>query len=333
MTKRSEQQRQRVASAIQWCTTHLSKHKATSLHRDLLEDVLGFRSTALTKHLHQSLLIKQSDSYKAGERSKAYYLNEQGVVSLLSEFGLSQEDISRAREEWLLRTGLQGQLQSGDFIYEDKSNRLWNPLQSLRKVARNEIMTGYGYNHDYDIKAAAPTLLTQYYAQATGKHLPALSDYIANPDEVRALIAKEAGASSKEVKQVVTAMLFGAKTTNLKFTSLRNTTPNLANIVAHPTVQRITSEMQTLRQAIEPEGTNLAHRYFALERTCINAVVDLHLENDLQLPFLIHDGWLSKTSSEATASDYVDTIRQRTGLEVDLSYVSLLTEMSALVGK
>ena len=188
-------------------------------------------------------------------------------------------------------------------------------------------MTGYGYNHDYDIKAAAPTLLTQHYVQATGKHLPALSEYIANTDEVRAMVAKEAGASSKEVKQVVTALLFGAKVTNFRFTSLRNTVPNLAAIVAHPTVQKINTEMQTLRQAIEPDGANLANRYFALERTCINAVIDLHLENDLQLPFLIHDGWLSKNSSVATASDYADTIRKKTGLEVDLSYVSLLTAL------
>jgi hypothetical protein len=313
----------RVAKAIHWCTTHLSKHRATPLHNTLLESIFGNRHRPLAKHLHQSLLLKQSDSYEVGKRSKAYYLNETGVDSLCREYGISATDILEAQVDWLHRTGLQEQLQSGNFRYEDKTYRLWNPLQSLRKAARNSILNGYGYNQDYDIAAAAPTLLTQYYIQVTGKSLPALTDYVAHSDEVRTLVANEVGASSKEVKQVITAMLFGARTQCLAFTSLKNTTPNLAAIVSHPTVQKIDTEMQTLRQALEPDGMNLAHRYFMLERDCINTVVDLHLENNLQLPFLIHDGWMSKPSSAATVVDYTAAIRRQTGYDVTLSHVTL----------
>lgn len=103
------------------------------------------------------------------------------------------------------------QIRTGDFQYEEKSHRLFTAAQFIPKRIRDSKLNNEGYRYQYDIQAAAPSMLLQRaQTLSPGLELPALEYYIANRSEIRRLIAENTGISQDQAKTVINAVLQGS---------------------------------------------------------------------------------------------------------------------------
>lgn len=125
------------------------------------------------------------------------------------------------------------ELESGDFTYKTYTNspRLGHRFQNKSKEDRNKILVPYGYKWDYDIEAAAPSLLLQYALRVgpelsedlyVPKYFPALYRLINEKQTVREelqefLVIADTPATedkkeikgTKKVKQLLHGILMG----------------------------------------------------------------------------------------------------------------------------
>lgn len=93
--------------------------------------------------------------------------------------------------------------------YDVKSaGRLYNQYSSLKKDIRNNILKGY---HEYDISTASYQWLHDSAIQIKDIKIPTIKNYIDNKKKVRYKIAKELNTSYEVVKEIITALGFGAK--------------------------------------------------------------------------------------------------------------------------
>ena len=93
--------------------------------------------------------------------------------------------------------------------YDIKSaGRLYNQYSSMKKDTRNKILKGY---HEYDISTASYQWLHDIATQIKDIKIPTIKNYIDNKKEVRYKIAKELNTSYEVVKEIITALGFGAK--------------------------------------------------------------------------------------------------------------------------
>lgn len=165
----------------------------------------GNTSRPLGQYL-KNLVLDTSDPYfnSATGICKKYLLNPAGVQQLKR----------LARQENFVPTvgdNLVSQIVSGKFEYEVKSDRMWNPIQQLTRQARGSVLANHGYRFNYDIEAAAPTLLLQRAQQRDPDlSLPALEHYIQHRSQVRDQIAQECGVTPDQAKLVLNAVLQGA---------------------------------------------------------------------------------------------------------------------------
>jgi hypothetical protein len=167
------------------------------------------------------------------------------------------------------------ELESGVFTYNDKSNRLWHPLQRYRKQMRTEILADHGYQHHYDISTCAPQLIHQYSQQIPevlapeGKrqrikwqqgpmdlYLFALRRYLKEKEVVRAEIAQALDLPIQAVKELINALFAGAVISANKDSDIYHI---LAGDVARirwlqqdPYTQELVSDIKTCWEYIRP---------------------------------------------------------------------------------
>ena len=206
----------RINHALNCALANLSttKHKQWSTRQ--IDTWFGSQHNNLSKLLRQHLLICTDPYYNPEQGiSKKYLLNMEGVQYLGSKIGrnIIPCALHIQREKLASADTLYGNtIKSGNFQYRTKSHRMWNDIQNLDNATRRPLFANYGYIHEYDIRSAAPNILTQY-AKKCGldKPIPTLDAYLADIDTNRQNLANALECSTKTAKKLITSRFAGAR--------------------------------------------------------------------------------------------------------------------------
>jgi hypothetical protein len=115
---------------------------------------------------------------------------------------------------------LYGRIASGEEVpeYSEPTDgaRRYHPVQNLPKSLRAEVFKGW---FDFDIQAAAPTLVYQHACKirqgleptSIKEFIPAIARLVNDRAEVRKYVGELTGLDEKTVKQILIALFFGSK--------------------------------------------------------------------------------------------------------------------------
>jgi hypothetical protein len=325
----------RCRKAIGFTKAIVSPTKHTPVSTRFIDKHYGISSNKLSKYLRDLLLVCVDDSFNmdSGE-CKKYIYSVDGMNFLINSLSLKKSEKSLnnlsttitpsvllLKEEalnWANET-YEDQLKSLDFEYEEKSHRLWNPIQSIRSEIRTELLADRGLSHQYDIVCAAPTLLYQYsfmVPDATGEVLETLEHYLEHRSAVRYGLAKEAEITQDQSKKIINALFAGAHLTTYPqaalFKLINQDKAKMMFLKQHPYLTALRMDIKTMWDVIKPSYpceyfiTRSGKKrkrpfnakakwdiYFRLERQIIEEVKSYMNEINSRY-FLEHDGFTSE---------------------------------------
>ena len=335
----------RTKRAIGFVCGVMSETKPQEWSTRYLDKYLGKSNNALSAYLRKQLLICVDDYYRynSSERGicKKYLLNQKGLESLRDQLKTNNIQtypsvLQVAKQDHL------AELDTGNFLYTDKSNRLWHPLQRYRKQHRTQILADYGYQHQYDISTCAPTLIHQKsQQQGMDIYLFALNRYLNEKQQVRQEIALKMELPIAAVKEVINALFAGAVISKNKdsdiYHILLGDISRIEWLKQDPYIQELISDIKCCWQYLRPimplrtkktsQGKDrrlpVTSRqkwllYFELERQVINSVRDYLSERSIKY-FLIHDGWTC--DNEIDQNELTEYIKRHTGFELTFDHV------------
>ena len=229
---------------------------------------------------------------------------------------------------WCRKAFLQ-ELQSLKFDYQDKSQRLWHPLQLVKKGIKVPIQVDAGLRYHYDIESAALTLLLQHSQHqpleisADGQYLRGPMDlwlwgiqhYLSHKDRCRQQWARDLEVTVTQIKEIITALVAGARISERSesavFTMLGHDRARLQALREHAEIAQFRGDLRDMwdylkwvmpRRRVEtrrgPRWQAISSRdkwnlYFRLERSVLDQV--RHYLCERQNPcFLEHDGWATR---------------------------------------
>ena len=317
-----------------WSTRYIDKYFSSYKH-------------PLSKYLRKTLLICTDEFYCFNQldakknKCKEYILNIEGVRFLREELNLSNIHYYPIVAE-VAQSDHKDELDSGNFTYNDKSNRLWHPLQRYRKEYRTNILAESGYTHDYDIECAAPTLIYQY-AQHLGmdEYLFALRRYLTDRTSVRNELALGLELDSGVIKEIVNALFCGATISTNKehsdiYDILNGDISRIEYLKQNEFIKQLVSDIKTCWSYITPHMSRRRNTksnrlikisckekwnvYFELERVVLNSVRN-YLDINSVRYFLIHDGWTC--DKEIDREQLKNYVRNQTGYEIKFEYENL----------
>jgi len=309
----------------QWSTRYIDKY-------------FGVSSNNLSKYLRKTLLTVYSDRWnKDTGECKSYLLNPLGVKFLKESLNLSNDAIYPIVLQ-VSSDSHNTELVTGKFEYQDKSNRLWHPIQRYRRDYKKSILSSHGYNHQYDISSCAVQLIHQY-AQSLGMddYLFAIRKYINEKEQIRKSLAIETELSTKQIKELINALLAGAALSINKETDiyqmLNGDIALIEFLKEHEFLTELRSDMKIcwnyIKETIPRRRNTETNRllpvsckqkwivYFDLERQVLNSVKE-YLDMNSMRYFLEHDGW--SCDKEINQEDLCEFIRNRTGFNLKLDY-------------
>jgi ribose 5-phosphate isomerase RpiB len=353
----------RIIHAIGFSLGVMSTTKPHPWSTRYIDKYFGNQSHDLSKFLREQLLICTSDRYnKDTGQCKEYLLNQQGIDYLRSKINLnkSSEDsmgslkqhnnthiittpsVSQVPSEirHFVKKEFSNELETGQFNYNEKSNRLWHNLQSLKSHYRRPIFAEYGYEYNYDIQTCAPTLIMQYSRQlGNDLWMPALQRYIDDKTKERERLSVDTGLDIKTVKVLINALFCGAKVGYGEYFQISELVNHDRSIIEFlkqdQYITDLRNDIKTCWEYIIPEiprrrdaKTNRLkpispkdkwHIYFKLEcevMTCIRKFIS----NNNQLKcFLEHDGWVCNQELDTISLNQY--ILEQTGFDVKLDLV------------
>lgn len=229
------------------------------------------------------------------------------------------------------------EISTGDFQYTESNNRLFHPIQNIRKQHREQLLAEEGLKYDYDIQCCAPTLILQYAKKLGIKHsLITLTAYVKNRHVFRQQLADNAEISLETSKKLINALFNGARLGNnidyktsemlnydmakiayLKqdafVTSLRSDIKKCWDIIKknEPKFERIDSD-----GVISTDRFNSRRKwsiYFRLERVVMNSI-RTYVKSQRMRCLMIHDGWSCDTQLDE--QDLIAHVLRETGYEV-----------------
>jgi hypothetical protein len=195
-----------------------------------LEEGLGRRDKPSGKWLRSTMLTctdyytKFMEGNKSYGKAREYVRNEEGcelIKNLLMQhspdFAAKHQNSTNAEvQKYLSKKYVADQfgteLESGSNTYKDATERKWHTVQGFKSELRDEILSDYGYDYDYDIKSCYPTLMSQYAKEHKGfkGKTPGLDLYLEDPSGFRIMLANQCGIYVDEAKMVITALFNGA---------------------------------------------------------------------------------------------------------------------------
>lgn len=355
--------RRRCRAALGMAVATLRTDKARPLGVKFIRKYFGQCQKDISKWLKTQLLITHCDLYDYERHyCKQYRLNETGARKLADrldiEFDvLKPETTKRIVVEWA-RDNFAEQF-SGAFEYEDRSNRLWNPLQNIPSEQRQALFAEHGFRHIYDIKTAAPTLLYQLYLKQGGSRLSIIEDYITHKDVIRDTLAEATGIEPRAAKQVITALFAGACiSTNTRHALFRMLDYNIltierlkGNVWLSELITDIRSMWATIKSnervimAYNTDGTPKLTKtgrhkietftssrkwsiYFREERR-VNDLIQQYAAFEGIRIFLEHDGFSSNKPVDISALSAF--IQDEIGYTVDFDYEHVLADTTDAV--
>jgi hypothetical protein len=344
---------------------YISKHQIDH------KDNLGSSSNPLSQYLREVLLICTDNSYRFNSeqnKSKRYRANHLGVqylreqlkettaiswwhyrdlykanaqythsnVVLLDEY--QQEQADSAFDEY------QEEIDSGQFVMKAKGYREYHRLQTIPRDIRTKKFAQAGYCHDYDIEAAAPTLLLQR-ARLMGHTTatPAIDAFLNNKVEIRQYLADTAHIEYSQAKQTITALFQGGilstHSTNKIFTTILHFNGSAISALQQcEYVELLKKEIsdiwRTLSRDIERQtivdrngntrkkritGKQKAAIYGETEQEIIKSVKRYIKKKEKSIRVMFeHDGW--RCDRIIDRDDLISHVRRTTGYLIKIDY-------------
>lgn len=354
--------RKRVMTALQFVECNTSPKTQKYIHNRKIAKYFGQQQGALSKWLKDTLLICTDNWYsielgicKHYTRKepgyiwlKDYYFKNNPVLEknhILDSINLVQLENSDEFESLVL----------GNLVYEKKSNRYWNKLQSLRKNVKQTILARYGFVNQYDTECAAPTLLYQR-TQQTGfdEYLFGISRYIADRDSCRIEVMQATGLDKDTVKRLINAIFCGARiSSNFRhdifklvgcsrvviqtildcpFLALLRSdiTKMWAHLVAVGEIKRNTKiNPKTGKVQFVPLRSKQKWAYYFKQEMAVLDVVSGYLNKIGSVCFLEHDGW--STIDYIDPETIIDVVKANTGFKIKLDYQKLVLSDDGLL--
>ena len=354
--------RKRIKKALGFVGSCFSETKPKGWSTRYIDKYLGHQKENLSKYLRSNLLICINDRYnKDTGLCKKYIKNSTGynlIRSSLNNISLYYS-VSEVGEitDWV-KDEYKTELTTMSFKYEDKSNRLWHPLQRVRKQYKKIVFSEVGLKYQYDIQCCAPTLIHQYsqkipeiitdnkYIQGPmDLYLFALRSYLQDRKLIRTQLATEAEMSEDHIKVIINALLAGAQLSNNKksdiYKLLDGDIAQIEYLKQHPYIIQLRSDIKTCWDYLKPtiyrrsiinknnkkqvlpiSSKQKANTYFELERLVLESVVEFMKQSgDIQY-FLEHDGWVC--NKELDKELLIKWIKDKTGYDIQLDVVVLV---------
>jgi hypothetical protein len=338
----------RIRRAIGFVRGTMSTTQPHAWSTRYIDQWFGQSQNPLSRYLRDQLLIvtKHHWNKDTGE-CKEYLLNQSGLDQLTTAIGLTNNYpivLQVAQDQF------QTELDSGAFVYNDQSSRLWHPLQNWRRDAKRQILDHSGYQYHYDIECCAMTLIHQHSQRIpeivlNGRwqqgpmdlYLFALRDYLRDRTGIREQIAHEVEIDPDLVKRVITALLAGARlSTNRESQIYQLLSGDIARIrflQQHEYLTQLRADIRVMwdyirptmsrRSRTQPNGKQrmmpISSRqkwgvYFDLERQVLNEIREFLCERGIR-HFLEHDGW--SCDREIDLTELQERILERTGFQLE----------------
>lgn len=342
----------RIKKSIAFCNGFLSDTKPRGWSTRYIDKYFGQNQNELSKWLRDRLLICTNETYTMGEKHcKEYIKNNNGIDLLIKQVNsypsvlqVKTPNISVLQvTKDVLNEQFSKELATKKFTYEDKSSRLWHDLQRVKKDIKKEIFIDHGFKHNYDIECCAPTLIHQH-----SQHLPdpmdlylfALRKYLKDRVQVRQELANEAEITYDQAKEIINALLMGAKLGNNPksdiYKLLNGDKARIEFLKQHPYLQELRNDIKTCWDYIKQvlpvtcitdknnkqrklpiSNKQKAGVYFDLERKVLNSSRD-YLDKTNNKYFLEHDGFTCE--QEVNIDELSKWVKINTGFDIKLDH-------------
>jgi len=345
--------RARIRRAIGFAQGAVHPVKSRPWSTRYIDHWFGCQSNQLSKYIRSELLIETNSHYnKDTGQCKQYVLNPAGLARLAQQIGITTADNTQLHHSVVQETQseYQQELATGDFVYSDKSSRLWHPLQNFRRAVKRDVLNQAGYQYHYDIVCSAMTLIHQYAQQIPEiieagvwqqgpmeLYLPALNDYLRDRTRIRNQIAEECAIEPEQVKRIINALLAGARLSTNNTTEiyrlLGGDVARIRFLQQHEWLTQLRADIKTCWDYIRPtmpqrtiqDRNNRTRRvavssrqkwsvYFDLERQVLNEIRQVLNENNNK-HFLEHDGWSSEQPVDLGL--LCERVHLRTGFQLE----------------
>lgn len=326
--------RARCAKALAYvCGVFTSE---TMMSQQTISKRLGRDDTDLGKWLRHKLLIITDHYYsESAGASMKYVIDIDGANELFNSLFPNEVFTPKTITSLVVTEAVKefsDELITGDFIYKEVSHRQWHDLQWYRKEYKQRTLKQSGYNHEYDIEAAAQSLL--YQDAIMFHHLasqPIIEDYLRNKVVVRNTLAIELKTTPDKVKKIITALFAGAKIgVNKDFQLFNDLNQDVALIERIKKSEYINQMRVSVRELwrVLPIMDRRSSRekwkyYFQIEGLVLKHVVKF-LKKNRNKHFTEHDGWT--TEYEIDEYQLIRYVREHTGYVISLSHVYLVDE-------
>lgn len=319
----------RLVTVLEWCKYTLDDQQYVPIHNDKLAEIFGIHSNPFSAWLMSKLLIK-SQSYSKGKVSKGYKLNTEGYAELellvpddnhlrttLQEFEKNPY-VKKHKEE----------LDALEFTYTESSNRLWHPLQFIKRARKQEFWAPY-LPYDYDVEACAPTIIVQmaYTAGMKPRFAEAIDNYLKNKDQFRARMMELTGLSYSDTKRLINSLFNGAKLIPhfecAAYELFGRDEEKLAAFAEDREIICLRGAINRCWKFIEEaykmklrSGSAKWAVYFKAERSILDVVIEELRKQGIKF-FTEHDGF--RTNVPVDQAHLLKVIKDRTGFELKLS--------------
>jgi len=320
-----------VEKALVWAEQNLHPTKPRAWSCRQIEKHFGRRKIGQWLRQHLLITTKANWHFENYSECKEYCLNLVGMDIVRKSIGITGEYV---QEQIIERISNQyaEELATGNFEYTTKSNRDHHGLQNVRKDLRTPVMLAAGYQYDYDLVCAAPTLLYQR-ALATGMTpLTLIPQYIENRNELRQYLADQYDIDIKAVKQVLTGLFQGGYISKWRhshtYKILNGNYNHIERLRNDSFVQALSIEIKQMWKHIIAEmrlngeftekrvlGKHKASIYRELEEEVMTHVKRYLSKNKIQF-FGIHDGFQTKQVIDQT--DLEVYVRNNTRYQINL---------------
>lgn len=332
-----------VRRALKWCDLHLSDWRPREIYENSITEAFGPNIPGRTGRWLREKLLRRVHTYVAKKsafngvtaRPCSYILNREGYDELLADFGPLDDSYSDVFPKYAK------ELRDLEFEYALKSSRYWHGLQNLRREKKPIFWSKYGLVHDYDIAAAAPTILLTL-ASGKGLHRFArepIEQYLQNKRAFREHVASVAGISYEEAKRLINSFFNGAALTQSKFcTAFRELGPHVVEKLQNDKpIRRLRVAIRALWRSIsrgeirEVERNGVRMKKY--QRTAVRKAKDkwaIYFENELKVMNVIrsfldvrgvkhfdeHDGF--RTNQRIDISALEAAIEEQTGFKLTI---------------
>ena len=311
----------RAKKAIKAITRYLhTEDHQHEFDRRWLNVNLGRTTDNLGRYLRRHLLKCKSHYYsKTLGIAKTYQLRSEGINKILNYLNMPP------MKQFMRRNIIEQyavEFQTGEFNYNEISDRFYHPLQNIKKDERYELFSEVGYQYQYDIQCCAPTLIYQAALKCGMKSQQVIERFLQDRTKFRDHLSATYNIEPKTIKTILTAIFTGAQLGVSTRSRLYQLVGNWSKMKALSTDSDIIQLKKEISRCwvwirkfntLKCNGTDKSKFYRQEEKMVMSSVRSYaRLTNTRE--FSIHDGWI--TSSPMDLIQLTRYIQVNTGYNV-----------------